>query len=44
MRNLTNLIDDIRQFNSKDELVASGTALYESLAVSSFLVSCMARC
>jgi hypothetical protein len=30
--NLTNLIDDIRQFNSKDELVASGTALYESLA------------
>jgi Nucleotidyltransferase domain len=30
--NLTNLIDDIRQFSSKDELVASGTALYESLA------------
>jgi hypothetical protein len=30
--NLTNLIDDIRQFNSKDELVASGTVLYEALA------------
>jgi predicted nucleotidyltransferase len=30
--NLTNLVDDIRQVNSKDELVASGTALYESLA------------
>jgi predicted nucleotidyltransferase len=30
--NITNLIDDIRQFKSKDELVAAGTALYESLA------------
>jgi len=30
--NLTNLIDDIRHFNSKEELVASGTALYEALA------------
>jgi len=30
--NLTSLIDDIRQFHSRDELVATGTALYESLA------------
>jgi hypothetical protein len=30
--NLTNLVDDIRQVNSMDELVASGTQLYEALA------------
>jgi hypothetical protein len=30
--NLTNLVDDIRQPRSKDELVASGTELYEELA------------
>lgn len=30
--NLTNLVDDIRQPRSKDELVASGTELYEALA------------
>jgi hypothetical protein len=30
--NLTNLVNDIRQPRSKDELVASGTELYEALA------------
>lgn len=30
--NLTNLVDDIRQPRSKDELVATGTELYEELA------------
>ena len=30
--NLTSLVDDIRQPRSKDELVASGTELYEALA------------
>lgn len=30
--NLTNLVDDIRQPRSKDELVASGTELYKELA------------
>ena len=30
--NITNLIDDIRQSRSKDELVACGTQLYEALA------------
>jgi hypothetical protein len=30
--NLTNLVDDIRQPRSKDELIASGTELYEALA------------
>jgi hypothetical protein len=30
--NITNLVDDIRQPRSKDELIASGTELYEALA------------
>ncbi|MDQ3712469.1 MAG: nucleotidyltransferase domain-containing protein [Acidobacteriota bacterium] len=30
--NITNIVDDIRQPRSKDELVASGTDLYEALA------------
>ena len=30
--NITNLVDDVRQPRSKDELIASGTELYEALA------------